>query len=82
MKNSQTLEVNLLEKIFDTKVYVVAVDNDRWKGIKNKYIDDLKKGIKYNAIIKEIENNANNKRKKSSIDDLIDLVGDSIIEYK
>ena len=79
---NSNLEVTekLLEKIFDTKVYVVAVDNDRWKGIKNKYIDDLKKGIKYN--VKEIENNANNKRKKSSIDDLIDLVGDSIIEYK
>ena len=79
---NSNLEVTekLLEKIFNTKIYVVAVDNDRWKGIKNKYIDDLKKGIKYN--VKEIENNANNKRKKSSIDDLIDLVGDSIIEYK
>ena len=79
---NSNLEVTekLLERLFDTKVYVVAVDNDRWKGIKNKYIDDLKKGIKYN--VKEIENNANNKREKSSIDDLIDLVGDSIIEYK
>ena len=79
---NSNLEVTekLLEKIFNTKVYVVAVDNDRWKGIKNKYIDDLKKGIKYN--VKELENNANNKREKSSIDDLIDLVGDSIIEYK
>ena len=79
---NSNLEVTekLLEKIFNTKVYVVAVDNDRWKGIKNKYIDDLKKGIKYN--VKEIENNGNNKREKSSIDDLIDLVGDSIIEYK
>ena len=79
---NSNLEVTekLLEKIFNTKVYVVAVDNDRWKGIKNKYIDDLKKGIRYN--VKEIENNANNKREKSSIDDLIDLVGDSIIEYK
>ena len=75
---NSNLEVT--EKLLDTKVYVVAVDNDRWKGIKNKYIDDLKKGIKYN--VKEIENNANNKREKSSIDDLIDLVGDSIIEYK
>lgn len=79
---NSNLEVTekLLERLFDTKVYVVAVDNDRWKGIKNKYIDDLKKGIKYN--VKELENNANNKREKSSIDDLIDLVGDSIIEYK
>lgn len=79
---NSNLEVTekLLERLFDTKVYVVAVDNDRWKGIKNKYIDDLKKGIKYS--VKEIEKNANNKREKSSIDDLIDLVGDSIIEYK
>lgn len=59
---------------------LLPVVNDRWKGIKNKYIDDLKKGIKYN--VKEIENNDNNKKEKSSIDDLIDLVGDSIIEYK
>ena len=46
---NSNLEVTekLLEKIFNTKVYVVAVDNDRWKDIKNKYIDDLKKGIKY-----------------------------------
>ena len=79
---NSNLEVTekLLERLFDTKVYVVAVDNDRWKGIKNKYIDDLKKGIKYS--VKELEKNANNKREKSSIDDLIDLVGDSIIEYK
>ena len=44
---NSNLEVTekLLEKIFDTKVYVVAVDNDRWKGIKNKYIDDLKKEL-------------------------------------
>ena len=79
---NSNLEVTekLLEKLFGNRVYAVAVDNDKWKVIKNKYIDDLKKGIKYN--VKEIENNANNKREKSSIDDLIDLVGDSIIEYK
>ena len=79
---NSNLEVTekLLERLFGTKVYAVAVDNDKWKIIKNKYIDDLKKGIKYN--VKEIENNDNNKKEKSSIDDLIDLVGDSIIEYK
>lgn len=44
---NSNLEVTekLLEKIFNTKVYVVAVDNDRWKDIKNKYIDDLKKEL-------------------------------------
>lgn len=79
---NSNLEVTekLLEKLFGNRVYAVAVDNDKWKVIKNKYIDDLKKGIKYS--VKEIENNDNNKKEKSSIDDLIDLVGDSIIEYK
>lgn len=79
---NSNLEVTekLLERLFDNRVYAVAVDNDKWKVIKNKYIDDLKKGIKYS--VKEIENNDNNKKEKSSIDDLIDLVGDSIIEYK
>lgn len=79
---NSNLEVTekLLEKLFGNRVYAVAVDNDKWKIIKNKYIDDLKKGIKYS--VKEIENNDNNKKEKSSIDDLIDLVGDSIIEYK
>ena len=79
---NSNLEVTekLLERLFGNRVYAVAVDNDKWKVIKNKYIDDLKKGIKYS--VKEIENNDNNKKEKSSIDDLIDLVGDSIIEYK
>ena len=79
---NSNLEVTekLLERLFGTKVYAVAVDNDKWKIVKNRYIEDLKKGIKYS--VKEIEKNANNKREKSSIDDLIDLVGDSIIEYK
>lgn len=79
---NSNLEVTekLLERLFGTNVYAVAVDNDKWKIVKNRYIEDLKKGIKYS--VKEMENNANNKREKSSIDDLIDLVGDSIIEYK
>lgn len=79
---NSNLEVTekLLERLFGTKVYAVAVDNDKWKIVKNRYIEDLKKGIKYS--VKEMENNDNNKKEKSSIDDLIDLVGDSIIEYK
>lgn len=79
---NSNLEVTekLLEKIFNTFPSIVINGNNINLSIKNKYIDDLKKGIKYN--VKELENNANNKREKSSIDDLIDLVGDSIIEYK
>lgn len=73
----------LFEKLFNYKVYVVAIDSNKWIDIKNKYISDLKNGIKY--YVKDINTNVNNNddmNNSSSIDDLIDLVGENIIEYK
>ena len=72
----------LFEKLFNYKVYVVAVDSNKWINIKNKYISDLKNGIKY--YVKDINSNVNNNGidNSSSIDDLIDLVGENVIEYK
>lgn len=72
----------LFEMLFNYKVYVVAVDSNKWINIKNKYISDLKNGIKY--YVKDINSNVNNNGidNSSSIDDLIDLVGENVIEYK
>ena len=73
----------LFEKLFNYKVYVVAIDSNKWIDIKNKYISDLKNGIKY--YVKDINTNVNNNddmNNSSSIDDLIDLVGENVIEYK
>ena len=72
----------LFEKLFNYKVYVVAVDSNKWINIKNKYISDLKNGIKY--YVKDINSNVNNNGidNSSSINDLIDLVGENVIEYK
>ena len=72
----------MFEKLFNYKVYVVAVDSNKWINIKNKYISDLKNGIKY--YVKDINSNVNNNGidNSSSIDDLIDLVGENVIEYK
>ena len=72
----------LFEKLFNYKVYVVAVDSNKWINIKNKYISDLKNGIKY--YVKDINSNVNNNGidNSSSIDNLIDLVGENVIEYK
>lgn len=68
----------LFEKIVDSKVFVVSVSSDEWNSIKKKYIDDIKNGIKYNIIELKEEKKISN----TPVDDLIQLVGDSVIEYK
>ena len=70
----------LLEKIFCSKIFVVAVTNNKWKNIKIKYITDINNGIKYS--VKELYADDNDIKEKSSIDELIDLVGENMIEYK
>ncbi|MGN1312464.1 MAG: DNA polymerase III subunit gamma/tau [Bacilli bacterium] len=70
----------LLEKIFGSKIFVVAVTNNKWKDIKIKYITDINSGIKYS--VKELYTDDNDIKEKSSIDELIDLVGENMIEYK
>lgn len=70
----------LLEKIFCSKIFVVAVTNNKWKNIKIKYITDINNGIKYS--VKELYTDDNDIKEKSSIDELIDLVGENMIEYK
>ena len=70
----------LLEKIFCSKIFVVAVTNNKWKDIKVKYITDINNGIKYS--VKELYTDDNDIKEKSSIDELIELVGEDMIEYK
>lgn len=79
--NNNLKEVErLLEKIFCSKIFVVAVSNNKWKDIKVKYITDINNGIKYS--VKELYTDDNDIKEKSSIDELIELVGENMIEYK
>ena len=41
---------NFLKNIYKKKYEIVAIDNNKWEIIKNKYIEDIKKGIKYEYI--------------------------------
>ena len=70
----------LFEKAFDIKVFVVGISSSEWEKRRNKYISDIKSGIKY--IVKERKIEENNIKEKTPVDELIDLVGDSLIEYK
>ncbi len=76
---------NLLEKILGNHVYVAIISDEKWNIVKNKYINDIKSGKKYTLIKKENNNQVDGsivKEKNNSIDQLIDLVGNNIIEYK
>ena len=69
--------------IFDFNPIVVAITTKRWDEEKSKYISNLKSGIKY-SIIESSDNktNVNAHVSKGPVDDLINLVGEGIIEYK
>ena len=78
-ENATDIE-KLFEKAFDMKVFVVGISSSEWEKRKNKYISDIKNGIKYT--VKERKVDENTKIEKTPVDELIDLVGDSLIEYK
>ena len=71
---------SFLLKIFKNKVLIVGMSNDNWSKEKSKYISNIKNGIKY--VEKNFINAYKKENKKSSIDELINLMGESIIEYK
>lgn len=69
-----------LLKIFKNKMLIVGMSNDNWISEKNKYISNIKNGVKY--VEKNFISTSKNENKKSSVDELIDLMGENIIEYK
>ena len=71
----------LLSKILERSVIIVGVAESDWNKIKKVYVDKVKSGYKY-EIVKLKEDNVNKKEEKTPIDDLIDLVGDNVIEIK
>lgn len=79
--NENALDIEkLFEKAFDMRVFIVGISSSEWEKRKNKYISDIKNGIKYT--VKERKLEENNAKEKTPVDELIDLVGDNIIEYK
>lgn len=72
-----------LKKVFDFDPIVVAITTKRWDEEKSKYISNLKNGIKYSVIESSNDKiSVNAHVSKGPVDDLINLVGEGIIEYK
>ena len=71
------LESTLLS-IFGNQYKIIAISNDRWNSEKEKYVLNIKKGNKYELI--EEKSNKNNNTEKTPVDELIDLIGEDLVE--
>ena len=80
--NKEEVE-NLLNKVYNKKYNVVAISEEEWTVEKKQYIENIKKGYKYEYINEEKkEFEKFDLGEKSQVDKLIELVGEEIIEYK
>ena len=70
----------LFEKIYGNSVKIVAISGDEWNKTKNEYINNIKNGNKY--LFQPLNENKDVEITNTPVDDLINLVGDNIIEYK
>ena len=73
-----TLTERLLKKVFNYDMIIVAINDITWEEEKNKYITNIKKNIKYNII--ELPEKEEQKKIKTSIDHLAEMLGEDIIE--
>ena len=71
---------NALYNIFKKKYYIVALSDNRWNDEKNKYIINIKNGYKYNFIEEKVKEES--KKEKTPVDELIDIIGEDLIEMK
>lgn len=71
----------LLGKIYGSDIFVVALTSNDWTNKKKDYVVNIKNGNKY-TVIEYSKKKDDGKVGSTPVDELINLVGDSIIEYK
>ena len=70
-----------LYHIFNKKYNIIALTNDEWLKEKQQYIINIKNGIKYN-VKEEINIKKEDKKERTPVDDLIDIIGEDLIEIE
>ena len=83
INNNLTIIEQLLNIIYEKNYSIIAISTKEWEEERNRYISNVKKGYKYNYVSEEKESTLNLlKIEKTAVDQLIDLVGEEMIEYK
>ncbi len=79
-----TLNLNLIEKllfdVYNIKYKCVFLLSDEWNFEKNKYIENLKNGYKYQYIEEETQESINDG--SDDIDMLVSILGNDVISYE
>ena len=83
INNNLKIIEQLMNKIYNKNYLIIAISNEEWEEEKRKYIENIRKGYKY-IYEEELEGKKNDtqKNEKDAVDQLIDLVGEDMIEYK
>lgn len=81
INESYELVEELLGKIYGSDIFVVALTSNAWTNKKKDYVVNIKNGNKY-TVIEYSKKKDDDKKGSTPVDELINLVGDSIIEYK
>ena len=68
-----------LYHVFNKKYNIIALSFNDWENEKSKYIENIKKGIKYQMINEE---SFVKEKERTPIDDLIDVIGEEYIEIE
>jgi len=80
--NSKLEELeNTLYHFFNKKYNIIALTNENWLKEREQYIINIKNGIKYN-IKEEIKVNKKEEKEKTPVDELIDIIGEELIEIE
>ena len=75
---------DFLENVLDIKYHYVVISNEEWNSYKNKYIENIKQGVKYEVKELDIEEIKEKEMSKPTtvVDRLFELVGEENIEFK
>ena len=72
---------NTLNNIFNKKYNIISLSVDKWEKEKETYIVNIKNGIKY-VLKDEIKFNKNEKKERTPVDELIDIIGEDLVEIE
>jgi len=74
------LEVTL-SNIFDKKYNIISLSVDKWNQEKEKYIINIKNGVKY-LLKEEVKLDKKIKKERTPVDELIDIIGEDLVEIE
>jgi hypothetical protein len=75
----------LFDKIFEADYNVAVITVDEWKKLRDEYIENINKGIKYtlkDLVITDEKPKEKKVKKTTVVDKLFDIVGEDTIEFK